>query len=177
MRELKFLDWQQKTFEANGKKYTIYGKMSIARSVYAEVAKMEMETGLNFGKSYEALTEVYNLLNAGKMADAAVMVYNALKSFETFQERPKPVLRICACYLNTEDEDLTEMSDELAQKKVDDWATEGIAMESFFLFAMATIRAETDELQSLTSQTSEAMANLVEKIKTGNFTPISGLSD
>ena len=169
---VKLINWEQKEFEANGKKYTIYGRMSIARAVYAEVAKMEMGAGQTFGKTFETLSQVYELLNTGEVADAAVKIYNSLRAFDTFVERPLPVLRISACYLNTEGEDLTTMSDELAAKKVEDWAAEGYALESFFLFAMATIRAEAEELANLSSKASEAMAKLVERMKAGEFTPI-----
>lgn len=165
MQELKSIDWSQKQFSANGKTYHIYPKVSIQRGVFIEEAKIEMETGQRMGQTFKALSSVYEKLNEGKFADASVQVYNQLKSIEGYFERPAPILRICACILNTNEEDIREITDALVNEKIADWKAEGITMESFFILGLSFLKEETTELLNMQQTASKAMAEMLERMK------------
>jgi len=173
--EPKKINWADKTFAANGKNYNISTTMSIGRSVYAEEAKIELERGVRVGQTTESFLEIFNLLNAGKPAEAAVKTYNHVKAIDNFFERPEPVLRICACYLNYDGEDVRFITDELVREKINDWSEEGIARESFFLLALTFISEETADLKNFTAHISEVVKREAQKMM--EATPISESSN
>lgn len=154
---MKAINWKEKKFEANGRTYYISGQMSIGRSVYAEEAKIEMESGVRVGKTTESFSKIYELLNKGKQADAAVECYNHIKAIDGFFERPAPVLRLCACFINHEGEDTKYINDSLVAEKVKDWSEEGLAMDSFFQLALIFIYDETADLKKFTGLISEVI--------------------
>lgn len=157
--QLKEINWLEKQFEANGKKYVISPKLSIQRSVYAEEAKIELETGVRIGQTFEGFRKIYDCLQEGKFADAAVETYNRLNAIDSFFQRPLPALRLCACFLNTENEDPRTIDDAMVQVKIEDWQAEGISMNSFFLLAVSFIKSETTEFESM----SERLEGLVQE--------------
>ena len=136
MKELKSINFQEKNFTANGVEYVIESQMSIQRSVYAEAAKIEMEGGMQLGKQLDDWKKLYELANQQKFADIVVLAYNNMRGFKNFFESNHPVLKLCACFINSADEDRRYITDDLVTKKINDWSEEGLSMKSFFLLAL-----------------------------------------
>jgi hypothetical protein len=173
MKEPKKINWAEKVFQANGKNYFISPSISIGRAVYLEEAKIELETGVRVGQTTEGFLKIWNLLQAGKFADAAVETYNRMKAVENFTERPNPVLRICACFLNREDEDITTINEEMVRSKIVDWKAEGVAMESFFTLALIFLTEETSDLKNFTKEYSNVLQNTLKNLALKHSTTIS----
>lgn len=165
MTELKQINWAEKQFTANGKTYHISTQYSIYRSVYAEEAKIEMETGVRVGRTMSEWQTVFELLNAGKLAEASVHAYNQMKAINGFYERPDPVLRLAACYVNYEGEDVRTISDEIVNQKKIDWAEEGYTIQSFFLLALTFIAEETADLKNITHHISNLIKNFSKEME------------
>jgi hypothetical protein len=173
--EIKKITWNDKSFQANGKIYHLSTSMSIGRAVFCEEAKIQLETGVRVGQTTEQFQEIYNLLNQGKMADASVKAYNHLKALDSFFERPAPVLRICACFINTQEEDIRYIDDTQVKEKIQDWAEEGISMESFFLLDLIFITEETVDLRNFTLHTSDLAKKYAAKLGKSELNiPITG---
>ncbi len=172
MRELKQIDFSQKSFTANGVEYFIEKEISIQRSVFAEAAKMELEAGIKVGKWEEDWAKVYDLANQQKFADIVVLAYNNRRGFRNFFEDASPVLKLCACFINAADEDRRFINDDLVAKKVKDWTEEGITQASFFAFAVAFLKTEAESSKSAMQSISELQNELREKMTALN-TPIS----
>lgn len=169
VKELKSLDWSQQSFNANGKKYLLEKHLSIQRAVYAEAARIELESGLRFGKYTEDWQKLWNLLNdkeKSHFGDISVIVYNHLRSFNNFIENTHPVLKIAACFINEENEDRRSINDDLVNKKVNDWMEEGITMNSFFHLVLSFLRIEAEGLKSITDHISQVAKEMVEKLST-----------
>jgi hypothetical protein len=141
MGELLKIESGTRSFEANGKTYYIETSMSIDR--WRDYQKMEVE--LSFGQSFkeirEGLKEIYTALNAkDRLADAAVLTKNLLAGVATIDENRTPtVLKMCALFINTKDEDRTCIDQRRIDEKVEDWSRAGIDHASFFHLALGSI--------------------------------------
>jgi len=183
-KTLKSIDWNQQSFMANGKKYLLEKHLSIQRSVYTEAARIEMESGLRFGKYTEDWQKLWTLLNdkeKSHFGEISVIVYNHLRSFNNFLENVHPVLKIAACFINEESEDRRTISDDIVNRKVNDWVEEGITMNSFFLLVLSFLKTEAEDLKSITNHISELTKEVMGKLSTKEeaisqelVTPISG---
>ncbi len=175
MKDPKKINFAERMFTANGKNYFISTSVSVGRAVYIEEAKIEMETGVRVGQTTEGFIRIYDLLNAGKVADAAREAYNRAMAVDTMLNRPSPALRICACFMNREGEDIRGITEELVMSKIEDWKAEGLSMESFFTIALIFIAEETADLKSFTKKLEQEIAeNFKRKLAQGELsTPIS----
>lgn len=162
MSKLKSVDLSQKSFTANGKAYFIENEISIQRSVYAEMAKLELEKGIRVGSSTDDWQKVYDLANAQKFADIAVLAYNNRRGFKDLLTNTHPILKLCACFINEENEDRRYISDDAVTKKVNDWAEEGFTMSGFFMLALTSLKEEVASYKSVTQTISE----IIEELKT-----------
>ena len=171
--KLKTLDLTKPSFEANGKTYFVEAELSIQRSVYAEQCKIEIETSLAPGKQLKDWQKVYELANQTKFADIVVLAYNNLKGFKDFYEKKPPVLKLCACYLNTENEDRRVIDENLVNAKIDDWAEEGYTMQGFFALALTLIKNDIEHYKNIMADFSQLIQEFNQKVaKNGLNTPI-----
>lgn len=158
MTKLKKPEEGATEFEANGVKYFIEQSLSFDR--YKMYQRLQIECGydVSFYAMFENLKKLYELQNQGKLADAAVMTHNMISGITNIDKREIPVLTMCTLFINTEDEDRKEITQELVDKKIKDWRQEGIAIEYFFTVAIATMKnfmvaySEVSQLSSHRSQ-------------------------
>lgn len=174
MNELKKIEIAERTFTANGIEYFIETDLSIQRSVYAEAAKLELEAGVKIGKQIEDWKNVYDLANEQKFADIVVLAYNNRRGYKNFYEQHPPVLKLCACFINAKDEDRRTISDDLVTRKINDWAEEGISMQSFFVLALTFLKSELEGYRNATQDILNLVNEFQEKLKEENLDiPIS----
>ena len=94
------------------------------------------------------------LLDKGKMAQASVKVHNLMTGIADRVDKRQPVmLRICSLFVNTKGEDPNEWSDELAEKKINDWSKEGYAMADFFSLAAVVVPGFTTAYEEVLANT------------------------
>lgn len=148
------------SFQANGKKYIIEDKLSIARAIEAGKIELEMfDTSVNSIKN--TLILAYNDLNANnadktvKFADAAVKIHNLVNRIDKgFKLEENPVLRYVALFVNYENEDRRTISESLIKEKITDWNEEGIESSGFFLLALNVLPSARKEFEKLTENIS-----------------------
>ena len=138
MKQLKTLDPQARSFEANGKKYFIETKLSIARFHEYQILEKEAGFSISFSSMVEAIKEAYKDLNQLKAADASVKLHNLLAGISKIAEKEHVLLKMCALFINTEDEDRGEIDDDLITTKISDWEKE-YDVNGFFTLALNTI--------------------------------------
>lgn len=138
MKELKRIDFEKGIFEANGKKYFIESQMSIERFCEFQIYEKEAGLGMPFKKIYENLQTVYQDLNATKFADASVRLNDLMHGVAKLDEKEPAALKICALFMNTEDEDRSVITNDMIVKKIEDWKKE-YDMRDFFWFALDTV--------------------------------------
>lgn len=171
MQQLKTINWNEQSFIANGKKYFLEKELSIQRSVFAESAKIELESGLRFGKYTEDWKKIWDMLNSpdkSHFADIAIVVHDHLKSFNNFIEDVHPVIKLCACFINAEGEDRRFINQDIVNAKAEDWIAEGLTMRSFFHLALSFLAAEAKDLRSITEHISQLQERIIEMESAGN---------
>jgi hypothetical protein len=137
---LKRIDFEKGELVADGKTYKLATEMSINRFKALEALEIEFYYGFTMREMFEKLKASFLDLNKAKPADAAVKIHNIMKGVADRVDKREPViLRICSLFLNTEGEDVSEWSEELAKEKIDVWAKEGFLIDDFFTLAASTV--------------------------------------
>lgn len=137
----KEFDYKCKEFTANGKKYFVNQKLSIAR--FEEYQKLEprLAYGIDFETLFQLIKKQYTLLNDRKFADAAVISHNIMNGIGDLlsDKRTDPALLMAALAIVGEGEDPGSFDEQVQLDKIADWRAEGYDMEGFFYFAASTI--------------------------------------
>lgn len=147
---LKRIDLNTGIFEANGTRYTIEGALTIERYAELQILEKELGYGLTFKAMFEKLQQAYNLLNKQKPADAAVLLNDMLRGMARLQEREPLVLKICALFMNTDDEDRSSFSADMYNRKIADWKAEKLDMRDFFTVASNSVNGFIEIYRTVT---------------------------
>lgn len=132
-------------FEANGSKYIIEDKLSIARSI--ESTKLELQLfDLSSSSIKSKLISAYNDLNGTnkdrtvKFADAATKIHNLVNQIDSnLNFKDLPILKYCALYINKTDEDRRTISKQQIEDKITDWQEAGLDISGFFLLVLSVL--------------------------------------
>lgn len=150
MNELKRIDFEKGKFEANGQTYTIEGALSIERYAELQILEKELAYGFTVKQIFDKLKLLWDYLNKLKFAEAAVLVRDLMAGATRVAERTPTTLKICALFINTDDEDRTTINQEMINKKIEDWKAEGIDIRDFFAVASNSINGFLEVYQSVT---------------------------
>jgi hypothetical protein len=150
MNELKRIDFEKGKFEAGGKTYTIEGALSIERYAELQILEKELAYGFTVKQIFDKLKLLWDYLNKLKFAEAAVLVRDLMAGATRVAERTPTTLKICALFINTDDEDRTTITQETINKKIEDWKAAGIDMRDFFAVASTSINGFLEVYHSVT---------------------------
>lgn len=136
--ELKILDPKSRSFEANGKTYHIETRLSIARFHQYQIYEKEAGFSLTFEAMVGTLTAAYQDLNQMKAADASVKINNLISGLANVAEKEHTLLKMCALFMNLDDEDRGDINDDMISRKIEDWQNE-YDVTGFFTLALNTV--------------------------------------
>lgn len=122
MNELKKLNPNERVFVANGNKYYISSELSVARFHEFQILEIEAKINLNLKDIGVKLAEIWKMRNTNRIADADVALWKIIEGIEQVGYREHVLLRICALFINRENEDLGKINEDLVSQKLDDWA-------------------------------------------------------
>lgn len=151
---LKRIDFEADHIPANGRIYKVQRDLSIVR--YKELEQMEIEFyyGFDMHGMFNKMKEIYGDLNKSKPADASVKLYRLMEGVaDRIDKRQPTVLNICSLFLVTDDEDVTTWTQDLANKKIEDWQAEGYVMDDFFSLAATVVPNFIRDYQSILEDT------------------------
>ena len=137
-KKLKKLDPAARSFEAGGKTYFVETKLSIARFHQDQIYEKEAGLSITFAAIVGTLKEAYQDLNTMKAADASVKIHNLLAGLTNVAEKEHVLLKMCALFMNTEDEDRGEIDDDMISRKIASWENE-YEVDGFFTQALNTV--------------------------------------
>lgn len=168
---LKELPPDTREFVASNTKYRVSRSVSMDRWEAYELLSVEVGMARSFQQLVQGLREAYDLTNqvaAGKpvFADLAVLLRDLLVGVSNVGDgQTHPVLKMCALFINYDGEDVRTITDEVIQKKVDDWRGEGIGMDFFFGFALHSIPGFIDAYKAVTHGTFNSAKKTAEEVK------------
>jgi hypothetical protein len=148
--ELKKINFDDPQFIANGTHYQVQGFLSIERYCEFQILEKELGYGLTFNEMYKHLDTAEKLLNKTNFVGAAVHINNIKQGILKVQEREPVILKICALFINADDEDIKTINGDMVDKKIKDWKTEGMDMNSFFLVAVNSVNGFLGAYQNIT---------------------------
>ena len=134
MTELKKLDPNERSFVANGNKYYISSELSVARFHEFQILEIEAKINLNIKDIGVKLAEIWKMKNDRRNADADVALFKLIEGVQDVGHREHVLLRICALFINRENEDLGKVSEDLISQKIEDWAE--FEVSGFFTLAL-----------------------------------------
>lgn len=134
------IDLSTKSFTANGTRYYIEDTRSIDRWVFEQQLTIEAGFGVEFDEMLKAWKDVYGMLNKQNFADSAVTAYNMINGITKLFQREPTILKFCALFINTAEEDRRTIDSDMITRKIEDWKAEGLAIEGFFEFSLLRVR-------------------------------------
>ncbi len=136
--ELKKLEPGTKYFDCQGEKFMISESISFIRFEKLQEFSLEFGFSATFKDIFTNLRKQYDLLNQQKLADAIVLNHNIMKGIVNLEQKHNVMFRICALFINSDDEEIVEYDEAKMSRKIDLWGKEYDA--NFFLnFAISTV--------------------------------------
>lgn len=138
MSELKTVDFKDKKFECGGRTFYIQDSLSFNR--YRELQRISLEFGFSrtFIELWKVLDRAEDYLNKLQLVDAAVELRNAKMGVTSLEDKEDPALRLCALFINEDNEDVTIFDEVKMRAKIDCWGKE-LAVNPFFHLAAALV--------------------------------------
>lgn len=135
MKELKKIDFSKGYFEADGAKWYITDGISVARYQVFEELSLQFAFNATFAEIFKQLRILWDNQNAMKFAENAVILHNLMMGIVEMEQKKHPVaLRICALFINEENENIVEYSEVKMDEKIERWGKE-VDVTPFFLLA------------------------------------------
>ena len=169
--ELKNLDFNATSFDANNVHYIVKTSLSVERYRWFEKYQVHFGFARDFKGIYDMLVRSADLANKGKGLEAWNIIFNLKEEIgKNLDNRAHTAMYICALFIVTEDEDLTLWEERTAEIKIDNWNKEGIDVNSFFRLASNLVTGYIEVLEQIFQNTSE-IAEGIEAINQLNDLP------
>jgi hypothetical protein len=154
MQEATSINKNTREFTANGKKYILKDRLSIARFKEYEKLVPHLTFGIGFDEMFAGLKKIYNHLNSStpKPLDAGIIAHNLMSGIAEINDKKRihPALKMAALIIDREDEDPTKYDALLMADKISDWEKEGLDMMPFFELSLSTIQGFNERLIEFT---------------------------
>lgn len=138
--EPKRINMDNGSFTANGTEYFVQTHLTISRFCEFQILEKEMAFSMTFENVFKEINEACELFDSsrsfGEMAEAKTKLDNLRRGIAKLEEKEPTALKICTLFINTSDENPAEWNNDIMTKKINDWKTEGIAIQDFFSFAL-----------------------------------------
>lgn len=153
--QLKKLDLNEKSFIANGKLYLIENELSTERWIKQQQFQTEIGFGLSYSELRMHMKKIYELSNqnGGRIGDIGRIAYNSVNGIDMMLERQPQILKFCALFMNTVDEDRNTITDEKISTFCEDVRKEGFVLDGFFVFVLSLIKDLAEDYKNLTQNT------------------------
>lgn len=140
MSNLRTIDFSKKYFECDGSKFFVEDTLSFERYQKLEEFSLEFGFSASFADIFKVLRKIWDNHNKLNFADNAVLLHNLMKGIVDLEQKKSPVsLRICALFINEENEDRTEYNEAKMQSKIDRWGKE-LDINPFFHLAVSLVQ-------------------------------------
>jgi hypothetical protein len=159
MTALRRIDFsKEKYFECDGKKFEVTESLSFTR--YRELQKISLEFG--FSATFE---DIFNNLKTGidyynkhDYFNMSITMYKIQEGIKNLEMKDDPSLRLCALFINEENEDPTKYSEAMMKSKIDSWGGE-LEISPFFYLAASLVPGWMPSYRLLIQNGSEEKKN------------------
>jgi hypothetical protein len=123
--DLRKIDFEKDSyFECGGKKFFKTDSLSFVR--YRELQKIMLEFGFSatFVDIYNSTKQAIEAYNKHDYFAMSIIIYKIQEGIVNLQDKDDPALRMCALFINEENEDLTKYNESEMKAKIDCWTSE-----------------------------------------------------
>jgi len=125
MKKLRRIDFEkEKYFECGGRKFWQDDAPSFVRYRIAQKIMLEFGYSATFIDIFNNLKKAIDFYNKHDYFNMSVTIYKIQEGIVNLDEKEDPALRLCALFLNEQDEDTTKYNEAEMQSKIDCWASE-----------------------------------------------------
>lgn len=139
MKELRKIDFEkEKYFECDGKKFFVKESLSFNR--YKELQKITLEFGFSatFEDIFNNLKAAVDSYNKHDYFNMSIVLYKIQKGIKNLEDKDDPAFRLCALFIDEENEDPTVYNAAMMKAKIDCWAKE-LEVSPFFYLATSLV--------------------------------------
>lgn len=137
--ELRKIDFEkEKYFECDGKKFYVKESLSFVR--YRELQRISLEFGFSatFEDIFLNLAKSVESYNKHDYFNMSIVLYKIQEGIKNLEQKDDPALRLCALFIDEENEDPTVYNEAMMKAKIDCWGRE-LSIDPFFYLAASLV--------------------------------------
>jgi len=157
---MRTIDFKEKKFECGGRTFYVQDSLSFNR--FRELQRISIEFGFSttFVELFKEIQKAYDFVQTNKnWGDLAVTLYNLLHGVSSIDNKDAAALRLCALFINEENEDVTVFDEAKMKGKIECWSKE-LDVSPFFHLAASLVQGWMPAYNITIRNTSD-----VEKVK------------
>lgn len=144
MNELRKIDFEKDTdFECEGKHFYLTDSLGFVRYRKSQEIMLEFGFSASFLDIYHNLEIAKEYFDKGKYYNMAITHFKIMEGIKNLNEKDDPALRLCALFINEEDEDISKYDEALMKAKISCWASE-LEVGPFFYLAAGLVNHWTN---------------------------------
>ena len=136
---MRTIDFKEKKFECGGRTFYVQDSLSFNR--FRELQRISIEFGFSttFVELFKEIQKCYDYVQTNKnWGDLAVTLYNLLHGVSSIDNKDAAALRLCALFINEENEDVTVFDEAKMKSKIECWSKE-LDVSPFFHLAASLV--------------------------------------
>lgn len=127
-------------FMANGVQYFIEDQISIDRWIKLQDLQIELGFGVEFEEMQQKWFSVIDMGNKQRFSDIVITAHNMVNGISKVYSRIPQILKFCALFINSKDEDRGIITDDMIEQKVNNWKAEGLGIDGFLEFSLLKVK-------------------------------------
>ena len=133
--ELRTVNFDDKYFECEGRKFYVKDSLSFARYKVLQELNLEFGYSANFHDLFKQVRIAWDHMNNLKLGEAAVVLHNIMYGIISLDEKDDSAFRMCALFVDEEGEDPAVYDEGKMRENIDCWEKGGLDSAPFFHFA------------------------------------------
>jgi hypothetical protein len=149
MNELKQIPNNGAPFMANGKQYFVEENLSIDRWIYMNELTIQLGFGVEYQEMQQNWFNVIDMAEKQKFASIVILAHNQVNGVSKIYEREPMILKFCALFMNTADEDRGTITEDVISRKIEDWKKEGWGIDGFLEFSLLKVKGLAENFRNV----------------------------
>jgi hypothetical protein len=116
---------------------------------------MEAAFGVSFKQMVANWRKVWNWSQESRFGDIVVLAYNTMQAVVRADENDLPYLKLCALFLNTENEDTVGLDSVNVDRKIQHWRESGVPIQFFIQLSAILISGFIEDYNAISQATIE----------------------
>jgi hypothetical protein len=134
-------------------KYYLETDLSVDRFIAYQRWEHESAFGVSFKQMIGNWRKVWDWSQESRFGDIVVLAYNTMQAIVRADENDIPYLKLCALFLNTENEDTVALDSLTVDRKIQHWRESGVPIQFFIQLSANLISGFIDDYNAISQAT------------------------